>query len=644
MIFHFICIFFFVFVVHGQYELPDHKPLVTVLYAQRNISIYVSASNPSREPKEWKFWYDPLIVFDASKDIFQYNEQVRFSFSISSNEFEQIARKTIITNMNPDVEQFSMFWIIEPLPIDTLTIYIVDSLLHPIQAIEPCSKTKLHGLSKFECQFQTSSMTIANSMKEKILCGKHHLQFYYYIKPKYVPPRLATRYNLMNLRSKFLTKKYLHQRQEEQFLKEYFLEIQSIDNTTKESDLQRLFSLAINTTTRYEILRLDQVWSLDDLEIIINRDLFYLNTKNKRNVLFHLRNTDSPWILKSSERQVFSVDEIQEMFFDQDLINVEWEAKQKRWKIRSIIVHKLLDILETLQLILIDQQYSNDKLNATNDRHLDCSTWSTDCACQSIDPGIVFTSNTQGVRISDVKTNLTGTGFTFEFWIRPDVLPSRNSPVQIVNIRKEFCIQYQPKGEITFSVNDTKQTHLYTTTLRAVPMKKWSFLSAVYSATDKQMLLYLNGDLASSVLLSAVPKQGTTDIIIAYDFIGAIRDVHLWSCVRTAVEIRVLMKKKKLIGNETCLIGYWPMTDGDGQFVLDFSTSGSPIPGTMGFDNNPNLLTDPIWLNVVPEPSVPPSPPMLTWQIFRANITLPMVVRWGSFLDYPVYVFLLKIS
>ena len=31
--------------------LPDQIPLITIVYAERNITIYTSSSNPSREPK-----------------------------------------------------------------------------------------------------------------------------------------------------------------------------------------------------------------------------------------------------------------------------------------------------------------------------------------------------------------------------------------------------------------------------------------------------------------------------------------------------------------------------------------------------------------------------------------------------------------
>lgn len=630
--------FFFLFflVAQSEYRIPDHKPLTIVLYAQRNLTIYASARNPSRDPKQWLFWYDPLVVFDSAKDIIQYNEQVRFQFSIASAEFEDIARKTIMSLMHPDVQQFSLFWIIDPLPIDTLTIYVVDQLFLPIPAIEPCTKERLHDDARYECQFQTSSMIIANAMKEHILCGKIQFQLEYYIRPRYVPSRIASRSKLMNLRSKFQTNKYIHQRQEDQLIEDYFLAVQSIDNTIKEIDLQTLFSLAINTTRRYEITNLSQVWSLGNLERTINHNLYHIGIQRDNQIVFILKNTDSPWLLKSSGRQTFSVNEMQKLFLEQDLLNVQWIPQQRQWKIRSMTVHQLSDVLDTLQLGLIDRQYQNDQAHATHNRTIGCSLWSTKCACQSVNPGLVFLSNTQLVRIPDINFNFSQTGFTLELFIRPDALSTKNSPVRIVNFRGEFIIDYQPKGEITFSVNDSTQSYLYTTTLQSIPLNQWSFISCVFTGLDKQLLLYMNGEFVSSIVLAKAPKRWTNEIFIGYDFLGAIRDLRLWSCIRTPEQIRWTMKKIPLFGNETCLVGLWPMADATGQYILDTSVNGSPHPGTLGFDDNPNIITNPIWLNVIPAPPVPIPPKMLTWQIFRQNITLPLVVRWGSFVDIPV--------
>ena len=121
--------------------------------------------------------------------------------------------------------------------------------------------------------------------KQNILCGKYKLQLEYYIQsttyPITIPPRLATTFNLHSLRSNFGIKKYIHERQEKKLIEKYFIQIQPIDDTIKEIDLQNLFHLAINTTTRYEINYLNDIWSLEDLETIINQDLFYTSLSKK---------------------------------------------------------------------------------------------------------------------------------------------------------------------------------------------------------------------------------------------------------------------------------------------------------------------------------------------------------------------------
>jgi len=634
---HIFLIFFFILIkAADDNNNPDQIPLVTVIYAERNITIYTSASNPNREPKEWLFWYDPLIVFDSSKDIYQYNEQVRFQFSISSKEFDQIARKTIISKMHPDVEQYALFWIIEPLPINTLTIYIIDQRSHPIPAVYPCTKTQLSGLLTFECQFQCSSMIIASFITQNILCGKFKFKFQYYIQPQITPIRIATVFNLHSLRSNFGIYKYIHRRQEKKFIGKYFIKIQTIDNTIKEIDLQKLFDLAINTTTRYEINYLNEIWSLDDLETIINQDLFYTSYSRNTKVLFHLKNSDSPWALTSDDKQTFSIEEIQQMFFEQDQLNVEWLFNEKRWKIKSIIVHLLSDILDNLQLILIDKQYKIDQINATNHRTIDCSDWSITCSCKSTLPAIVFISNTHYLRIPNIDMNFSSTGFTIELWVRPDSLPNGNNSVQLINFRGEYRLTYQPKGEIRFSMIDSTHSHFFTTTLQAIPLNQWTYISCVYSAIDYQLQLYVNGEFISSIILTTKPRKLTNDIIIGQEFIGAVRNLHLWGCARNSDEIRYAMNINNLAGNETCLIGLWPMADGIGQNVLDLSLNGIPHPGTLGFDDNPNLYTDPIWAHVPPKPPPPPPPRILHYQIFRANITLPMVASWGTIFDIPV--------
>jgi hypothetical protein len=635
-----LLLIFYSISIRAEYRISDQIPLITIIYAQRNITIYTSASNPSREPKEWTFWHDPLIVFDSSKDIYQYNEQVRFQFSFSSAEFDQIARKTIISKMHPDVEKSALFWIIEPLPIDTFNGYIIDQTLLPISPTYPCIKSQLSGTLTFECQFQCSSMIIAHSITQNILCGKLKFQFEYYIQsignPITIPTPLATRFNFQSLRSNLGSGEYIHQRQENKLIEKYFIQIQSIDDTIKESDLQKLFGLAMNTTTRFELTQLNELWLAEDIESIINHDLFYIRFSTKSNVSFYLKSSDSPWALTSNDKQTFNTSEMQELLLSELQINADWSLEEKRWKIRSLTTHLLSDVLDNLQLVLITKQYNIDQINATVHRTIDCSDWSSICTCQSTSSAMVFISNTQFIRIPNIDIDFSLTGFTFEIWIRPDILSKGIQAVQILNFRDEYRLSYIPKGEVTFSLIDKTKLHLYTTTLQGIPLNQWTYLSCVYSSIEKQLQLYVNGEFVSSIILSTKSHQLSNDIIIGQDFLGAVRDFRLWSCVRSPDQIRFTMQMNKLIGNETCLVGLWPMVDGVGQTILDLTRNTTPHSGTLGFDDNPNLFNDPIWTYVLPTPPTPPPPRILTYQMFRENLTSPIVVQWGSIFDIAV--------
>ena len=628
--------------LRAEYVVPDEVPLTTIVYEKRNVTLYRSASNPSRDPKEWRFWYDPWITYDASKPLHQFNEQVRAQFSFASSDLDHLAREAIVARMHPDVQQFSILWIIEPLPLDTLTIYVTDQLSLPVPALYPCTKFNLSGVFTFECQFHCTSMTIAHWITQVLLCGKFKFQLEYYIqsitKPIVVLPRLATAFNLQSLRSMFSIDKYIHPRQEKQFIEKYFVQIQAIDDTIREADLQDLFRLAVNSTTRSQLNSSRGLWSGEDVESIINQDLFYLRFRSKHQAIFMLKAADSPWALVSPRRQTVNITEMQALLANQLDIDADWSSRERKWKVKSITVRFVTNILDYLQLILINRQFAADQLNATAHQALDCRDWSSKCVCQSTSASVVFLNNAQYVRIPDMNMKFSTTGVTFELWFRPDALPKNANPLRLLDFRGEYLLAYQPKGEILFSLVDQTQSHLFTTSLQTIPLDQWTHISCVHSIVDDQLQLYLNGEYVSSIVTKVKTNQIANDIIIGQQFIGAVRDLRLWGCVRNAEEIRYSKETKALFGNETCLVGYWPMGDGAGQTIIDAEVNGPPHPGTLGFDDNPNLFSDPIWTHVLPTPPEPPEPPVLTYRIFRENLTTPFMAKWGSIYDLPVWI------
>ena len=630
--------------VHADYLVPDEVPLDVLIYGERNVTIYASASNPSREPKAWVFWYDPLFTFDSSKDIHQFNDYVRFRFSFASADFDQLVRKAILSKMHPDVGQFGLFWTIEPLPIDILNVYVVNQKTLPVPAVYPCTRSKISSAATLECQFQSSSMITADWLTQNILCGKLKFQLEYYIqsttRPITPPSSLISVFNLHSLRTIFaLDGKYIHPNQGKQLLAKYFVQLQTIDDTIKEVRLKRLFGLAINTVARTELTQFNDIWLGENIETIVNRDLFHISTRGRDSLLFHLKSSDSPWVLTSSGKQTFNVTEIQAMLSSQLKIQANWSSYERRWKIKSMTVQLVSDILDYLQLALINQQYLIDRSSATFHRAFDCSDWSTRCLCQSSVPALVFIMSTQFIRLQNIGFDFSLTGFTFEMRIRPDALPKDPHTVHFMNFRGEYYLTYQPRGEVTFSVIDQTQTHLYTTSLQTLPLHQWTHLAGVYSPTENQLQLYVNGEFVSSIIHSQKTSVVTTDIIIGQQFVGAVRDFRLWTCALSAEAILLSMQTESLLGNETCLVGLWPMADDVGQVISDLAATSVPHPGTLGVDDNPNYYNDPIWAFVLPKPVAPPAAPEFSYRMFRENITVPFMAVWGSILDLPVWNF-----
>lgn len=631
-----------VYTIHCQYTIPDEVPLVVLTYAERNVTIYASSSNPSREPKSWVFWYDPLLAFDPEKDLQQFNEYVRFKFSLSSAEFDKMARNAIVSKMHPDVQRLALFWRVEPLPIDTFNVYVTNQKDLAVSGVFPCLKVKLAGTNTHECAFQTSSMFMANWITQNIICGKFRIQVEYYVQSsknsKVIPKTIATTLNLNTLRNVFGVVKYFHRLQANNILERYLINLQKIDNTIADARIQKVFETAIKLISRYELEDWSEMLQGNQIESIINQDLFYTSYRSQNQVLFHLKSSNSLWLLSAEGKQIFNIAEMQKLISDQLNIQAFWSSESNRWKIKSIDAYLLADMLDYLQIVLINQQYNKDKQEAHFSRTVDCADWSETCSCQTKEPTLTFISNTQLVRIPNIQFDFVTSGFTIEMHVRPGALPQDSRPVRLLNFREEFYVTYQRKGLITFSVADKSQPNIYTTSLQSFRPHQWSQFAGVYSPVSKRLTLYVNGEYVSSVPYTLTRRYQNTDIIIGQQFIGSVKDIRLWTCALTYDEVRKSSRTSYLNGNETCLVGYWPMQDGFGQIVQDTIQELTPHHGYLGFDDEPNLLTDPIWSHVLPieapgtaDSSQPPTspPPSFTFRTFLENVTAPVVAFWG---------------
>lgn len=109
-------------------------------------------------------------------------------------------------------------------------------------------------------------------------------------------------------------------------------------------------------------------------------------------------------------------------------------------------------------------------------------------------------------------------------------------------------------------------------------INQWQHIAVVYSA-DKQIKFYKNG---TEYIYSGQSSIGSTKLpfhigrsagIGDQYFQGFITEVRVWDSARTAEEIQNNMNRR-LTGNEPGLVGYWPLSEGQGTTGADQSNHG----------------------------------------------------------------------
>ncbi len=120
-------------------------------------------------------------------------------------------------------------------------------------------------------------------------------------------------------------------------------------------------------------------------------------------------------------------------------------------------------------------------------------------------------------------------------------------------------------------------------------MERWVHVARVIS--KKAEKLYVDGKLVSAVESGGAVRPFAHELMIGNsDFFGApgdeptgfrgsIDEVRIWSKPRTQKDI-VRTMHTYLRGNERGLIGYFPLEEGRGQYVRDYS--GHLIAGSLG--------------------------------------------------------------
>lgn len=128
---------------------------------------------------------------------------------------------------------------------------------------------------------------------------------------------------------------------------------------------------------------------------------------------------------------------------------------------------------------------------------------------------------------------------------------------------------------------------------------RWYHIAGVVDSENSLVSLYVDGVLVKQGALkgSGVATQGNLFIgareslgsgIGTEFFNGFIREVRLWNHARSAMELQQTIGTL-LGGAESGLVGYWPLSDGEGITFKDYSAYG----------RNGTLLGTPRWLRIL---------------------------------------------
>ena len=118
--------------------------LTQFVYNDEQVYIYSPKKNDEHvlEPQKWSFYYVPVLQpIKASSDsqwAWIHKNEVRVRLSLGTVELEKAARKAIADQYDYEtVEQYSKFWVVAPLMMDSLSAYIISIGSSMVEGVAP---------------------------------------------------------------------------------------------------------------------------------------------------------------------------------------------------------------------------------------------------------------------------------------------------------------------------------------------------------------------------------------------------------------------------------------------------------------------------------------------------------------------------
>jgi len=197
---------------------------------------------------------------------------------------------------------------------------------------------------------------------------------------------------------------------------------------------------------------------------------------------------------------------------------------------------------------------------------------------------------------------ITDYPFTLECWVRLDTIGISQSLVLLskTGVANIFWGLRFVAVTQKFSVLTRNTTNYETSGTTTVTPNTWYHVAGVFES-DTSRTLYVNG-VSEATQTDSVTFDSTSLKVLmgllrtsspAAYLNGNLSDVRVWNTARTAQEIADNYNKR-LIGNESGLVGYWKLDKGSGTTVADSTTNANAGTITGAVWENSEPFTEPI--------------------------------------------------
>ncbi|CAF2537864.1 unnamed protein product [Rotaria sp. Silwood2] len=350
--------------------------LTVFTYQGNQIYVYGAISNENENlqtPQKWIFYYVPVMlpVLTANQWITSSENEIRATLTLGNDEVENLARRSIIKKYDyQTISQYSKYWDVAPLMIDSLTAFIIKSSTntpvegaHPFTAFHPNTLTMMF---RFECSTQRR----ANDIIQLIRNGDYSIEIaFYFAGFKQITTNFVsiTGSQMKSVFSKTIADGGMDTVRETQLDAKLYDQVWSSSDLSPDritSEIQSFFTYNETETRRHNYT--DIYFDVDSKKSqsnttsaniglsfgyqLLNLGLFSSGSLSSNSS--HSEHTTTHVITTATDIQHFT---------DQQSVQTAWTGE--KWVPKSFKLFKLIDMNDVLQVALLAKQVMAEKQN-----------------------------------------------------------------------------------------------------------------------------------------------------------------------------------------------------------------------------------------------------------------------------------------